>query len=394
MGFLIVPIFVIGSFYDSRLAIGNFNLTILLSFLFFLGVLLSLRKGLNKTMFLSWLSFSTFIIVVAAINSIFWGINEHNDYSVSKFITFTFLTFSVGVYVSSLKSQEQINIFLNQIAVVPFFLFLLGLITLLRNGFGQDRLAVLGGGPIVFSRWMGYLFLILFFQSKFKNIIKIPIMILCVLLMLSSGSKGPISFLLLLIILVGIKNRKIIFSFFVIFIIALFNANYLLGKIDDYPIIKRVFGIGDSASYTGGSSTSARLKLLNDAIESIFANPFGYGLGNYSVYSDFKKINGLSGYPHNLFVEIWLEHGILILLLFVIIFIKCLRIVKSVLIGKKRGADNRQLAAAIWFFYLLNSMVSGDFNDNRLLLVFTLLLILSNKIYKKKNEDIIHTSIL
>jgi len=111
--------------------------------------------------------------------------------------------------------------------------------------------------------------------------------------------------------------------------------------------------------------------LYNTAINSLKDFPrniVGLGIGGFSVfYNGYDAPRGL--YPHNIFLEIGSELGILGL--FAFIFVIC----KSIIVA----FDNIKKSKLEWNYYinisllmslifmLINSSVSGDINDNRLL---------------------------
>lgn len=387
VNFLILPVFAIGSFYDSRLSVGDINVTYFFSLFFIIGMLLVLKNETNRFILNKWVSLSILIITVSIVNWVIWNINEIDNYSYSKIIVFAFLTFPLGMYVCSFKTTNEINVFLKQVSIIGILLGILGTYQLLKTGgAGEDRLAVFGGGPIVFSRWIGFCFLLLFFNKNVKTIIKLPLLLLSVLLMLFSGSKGPFLFLLVVIFIMNINNKKVLLAISVIFAFVVLNINTIVSLLTKNMMLSRIFGLTDASSYTEGSSSTSRLKLWSDAIDSISLNPFGYGLGNYSVYSDFDKLNGYSGYPHNLFAEIWLESGIIILVVFLVLIYRLFRKSFGFIINKDFKYEEVKTIMSIWMFYFFNSMVSGDFSDDRFLIIFSILYFLSIRLIVEKEK--------
>ena len=101
---------------------------------------------------------------------------------------------------------------------------------------------------------------------------------------------------------------------------------------------------------------------------------------NFDVYSD-KRQHLLSKkiyHPHNLFLEIFIEFGLFSFILF------CLYIFYSVRISYQKNIKSPDKYGNLLFytfaFLMLNSMISGDLNDARLLLVFIPLMNLNSDV--------------
>ena len=73
-------------------------------------------------------------------------------------------------------------------------------------------------------------------------------------------------------------------------------------------------------------------------------------------------------YPHNLFFEIASEFGIISLLFFLIYLFQSIYLSFKLNLQNKLQAGNMMFYTFVFLF--LNSMVSGDLNDARLLFVF------------------------
>lgn len=383
LNFLMLPVFAIGGFYDRRIAIGEFNFTYLFSAAFIISFLFILKrrgfKKLNRHLLLMFF----LIYIITLINWLFWGINSVDNYSINKLITLLLITFPICFYVSKFRSEKEVVIFFKQISLVGLLLGVLGFAQILSGGGGETRLAVFGGGPIVFSRWVGLFCIVFLYNFDVNRIFKFFVVLICVVLMLFSGSKGPFLFLLLTLFILHIKSKKILtFLFSGITIIHVYSES-LVRQLTGYPILIRIFGLDESSSITEGTSSSARVSLLSESVASILDNPFGHGLGNFSIYSDKLGILGPTGYPHNFFIEIWLESGIILI---VMTFVYCIFVVIDIFNNLYRNTNTltpaKRTIIALWIFYFLNSMVSGDLSDARFLIVFTALyyvLILINR---------------
>ena len=113
--------------------------------------------------------------------------------------------------------------------------------------------------------------------------------------------------------------------------------------------------------------------LYNQAIELIEGNPvFGSGTGTFAAYvSVVSPPRQRLLYPHNIFLEVWAELGIVPLLAFMV----AIGGGGWVLMRRLAAADDRRernlltLAFGLLVFNFLVTQVSGDLNDNRTLLL-------------------------
>jgi len=94
-----------------------------------------------------------------------------------------------------------------------------------------------------------------------------------------------------------------------------------------------------------------RERLWKESLEMVAEHPLGVGYGNWAHYSDF----GIS-YPHNLFLEIFTEQGIIVGLIFVLV-------VAAILLSCLRASRSSPVAlgvTAILVTEILHVSVSGD----------------------------------
>ena len=385
INFLILPVFAIGSFYDERLGVSDLNFTYFFSAMFVIALLFVLLKKGNKIINTNLVFLFSIIFIFNLINWLLWGINEYEGYSENKLIVLFLITLPVCIFVNKFKSEDEIIIFLKQMSLIGLLLAALGSVQIIAGGGGESRLAVFGGGPIVFSRWVGMFFIVFLYSYNLKKMYKIPILLMCLTLMLFSGSKGPFFFLLLTVFIINVRSKKIVSFVLFVYLIIKFNLDFIIKKLSFNPMLVRVFGLDESSSITEGTSSTGRITLLKDSFISIYENPFGYGLGNFSIYSDLSKTLEAGGYPHNFFIEIFVELGIFVLIIALSYFIFLFKeLFKSLYKESIKLTDNYKTILSLWVFYLLNSMVSGDLSDARFLIVFTLLYFLHLKLKKQQ----------
>jgi len=132
----------------------------------------------------------------------------------------------------------------------------------------------------------------------------------------------------------------------------------------------------EAAIQSGGDSLTGRSDRFSEAISIMTSFPeafTGVGIGGFSTaFTHFDD----RVYPHNIFLEIGSELGILGLLAFVVFSFSSFSRGLAAL-HCATWVDQRYLSKtliALFLYMLLNACVSGDINDNRLLFAFAALI--------------------
>lgn len=365
----------IGRVYEERLIIGNINLALLISvvYLILVGFLLfSIKKiVISKTKLLFYL----FYLVIFLTPPTLWSVFGATQFGLENFLNFWIIVVPISVIiVERYNRRDVLNTFYILLGVCCF-LALLSAIGLSVSERIDGRTAALGGGPIVFARWMGFGILTLFLLPvRFNLWYKASLIIFFLVLALASGSRGPIFALVItgFVYLFFNFNRMIIQ---VITLLTVLSMVFFLFSLDD-----RISEVGNSDrvfmnfSKRGGStqSTNTRKHLLIGSFILLQQYPLGVGAGNWQLMANKVRPNHLMPleYPHNLLLEIACEYGIhsSVLLLLLLIYVFYLSFNKM----KKNRKDKTSLYPLLFYlllFLFLNSMVSGMLNDSRLLFI-------------------------
>ena len=236
---------------------------------------------------------------------------------------------------------------------------LIALIYKFKNGFMVRQVNFGLLGPITFG-WINTILLVINLFGKFSK----KYIWIALVMIIWSGSKGP--FLIsLLFILYYFKNsfHKIKFKHFLVATILLVVAIYnLLPYYEDIRIFKTIvdfYSNSDTyASNAGAGSVGSRAFYFAKAIELWFKNILlGIGFGSWESYVTGHK------YPHNLFLEIIAEVGLMgFFLLLLIIY---------------RFKKNEYFF--IFIAGILLQFTSGDFSYFRYYFIFILLGLLKPK---------------
>lgn len=345
----------VGRIYDTRLSLSGFNPVLIINVLPILLAFIFSFKYLPKDFFRLLISF-VLIVSYSLILFLFYGINSFENYSINK----TFYLFSVIlplIYYSKTKGLN--DKFIKSLFLGCTIFFLVGLT---KFDSSPDRMAIFGGGPIVFARWIG-IFLILSTYFIKNSVIKFITIILSFLLIIKTGSKGPFIFIILTFIFSIFYRLKRI-KLFVLSIIFILLYPILLLSLEEL-VGPRLFSIF-SLEFLEATSSIGRLERWRLAFKVFLEYPLGVGFGNYVPYSKVINQNNfiLSEYPHNLLLELVSELGFLGIII-VMFLVKRLYVFIT---NQNVEFYKKQLV----IFVFLNCMVSGDIMDSRFLLMFLL----------------------
>lgn len=383
----------IGRVYEERLVIANINFALWITsvYIILLCFLISTIKKIvfSKTKFLFYL----FYLVIFITNLILWLVFDFTEFGIVNFFNFFVIVVPISfVIIERYTVKDVLNTFYVLLGVC-LFLAILSVIGLSVSERVDGRTAALGGGPIVFARWMGFgILTLLLLPVKFKFWYKYPLIIFFFVLALASGSRGPILALLVtgIIYLVFNFNRFIIKGTFLIILVSIvvlfFNIDDKVSKIGNSD---RVFM---NVSKKGGSkqSTSTRKNLVLGSLVVFQSYPLGVGAGNWQIMANEIRPHHLMPleYPHNLFLEVACEYGIhcLFILLTLLLYVFFLSYTKM----KNHRQNKLSLYPLLFYlsiFLFINSMVSGMLNDARLLFIVMSFVLIHQPLNISKHVD-------
>ena len=203
-------------------------------------------------------------------------------------------------------------------------------------------------------------------------------MLLFLFAALFTGSRGPIlSYILVMILYFFLNFRKVFFRVFALssFVIFILFVTGVFNQLSQYKTVSRVFM---NVQEGGLKKSTGRSYLFKSSTQEMIEYPFGVGSGNFVEYtdrSDFFK-NKTLYYPHNLFFEIATEFGIITLLFFLVYLLQSIYLSFKINLLDKLQTGNMMFYTFAFLF--LNSMISGDLNDARLLFIFIPLMLVKD----------------
>ena len=365
----------IGRVYDERLEIAEINLGIFLSVIYLVSVIFMLFSIKKTILSKSKVLFYSFYLLALLMTPILWLVFDVTDYGFEKAINFWLIVIPISVVIAEKYERKDV---LNTFYILLAVTCLLALLSF----FGQSiteradgRMTALGGGPIVFARWMGFgIITLLFLPVKIKYIYKYSLIFIFFILALATGSRGPILGLFLTgFVYVFLNFNRVIVRislgvFLVISVLVFSGVEKQIAKLGNS---KRVFM---NISKKGGSkqSTSTRTNLAIGSFLLLQNYPLGVGAGNWQVITNKLSPTHLMPleYPHNLVLEVACEYGIQTVLLLLLLFLYVFHLSYHKMIKYKNDKTSfYPLLFYLFLFFFLNSLVSGMLNDSRLLFI-------------------------
>ena len=259
------------------------------------------------------------------------------------------------------------------------------------------RVSILGANPITVGSFLAIgagMIVILISRSAFKYwTLYIPILGILIIAIIATGSRGPLFSFLLGVLLFGIffekKNQKQLLLFFLFSVIFLVIAllvlpenltgrylNYTTGElVIQREGVKRLSTIAMRLQYWELS--------ISEWLRSIKTVLIGVGSGGFS---SFYILRDYKFYPHNMFVEVLLELGVIGLSLLVLFWYKIAKILISI-----KKIESISIINAMWIvaavISFLGAQFSGDINGNRVVWMFAAIALTSVYSEVNKNEQ-------
>ena len=365
----------IGRVYDERLEIAEINLGIFLSVIYLVSVIFMLFSIKKTILSKSKVLFYSFYLLALLMTPILWLVFDVTDYGFEKAINFWLIVIPISVVIAEkYETKDVLNTFYILLAVTC----LLALLSFFGPSITEradGRMTALGGGPIVFARWMGFgIITLLFLPVKIKYIYKYSLIFIFFILALATGSRGPILGLFLTgFVYVFLNFNRVIVRislgvFLVISVLVFSGVEKQIAKLGNS---KRVFM---NISKKGGSkqSTSTRNNLAIGSFLLLQNYPLGVGAGNWQLITNKLSPTHLMPleYPHNLVLEVACEYGIQTVLLLLLLFLYVFHLSYHKMIKYKNDKTSfYPLLFYLFLFFFFNSLVSGMLNDSRLLFV-------------------------
>ncbi|RLD52574.1 MAG: hypothetical protein DRI94_02690 [Bacteroidetes bacterium] len=383
-------------FYGIRFPV---DLTLLTAFIliihiglsFFLyGIKVQFKKNIIYSLILLTLFFLWILISLSYGNSPSYG------YKKSLLFITNILAFAYPFLISEFKLSGFLK-YLSVLTVILFLWFFYVYFILTAQLRGSEIYLKIMGLYLTMGILGGLIFLVFATSEKriFSNwFLDTVIMILLFVFVVISGARGPILFMILSLFLyfiyriirIKLKTKINVNKLFKItfiglpvllgFIVIIFNKFYnkiiLLAERSLFRM-SLIFNKIDNVSEMG-SSVDIRMKQYKFALNSIFSDVihffFGYGFGSFGIMYSHADVRL---YPHNIFLEIWFETGIIGLLLFLSFL---------ALVFFKQLSKRIYVSGFVILYMILNMMKSSSIVDIRIFFAFFALMIINSNIRK------------
>lgn len=368
----------VGRVYDERLEFFGLNFSILLSSIFII-LSIPLFTSVKSLSFSSSGRLLYLFIGFIAISPVLWSFYGVNKYGIEKYVNFILIISPLIFVVTNLfKYKDVVTLF----KILLLFITLLAVLGAIKVGSSVERLSVLGGGPIVFARWMMIGILILFFSRK-KKVSNILLILIFFVLSLAAGSRGPVLSLLFTVSIYLFLNFQRVIAKLIGGVILVMVTFLLFGN----ELSFNNFGKADRLVTKDSTSKNVRFRFAKRSLDLVVAYPFGVGIGNWQDYCNKSKPYHLlkHQYPHNLVLEVFAELGLIGGVLLLLLLLKSLYFTYLRMITVSNGYEIYSLLFYLQIFLFVNSCFSGNLNDARFLFVVIALSLTKEPIIKENN---------
>ncbi len=308
------------------------------------------------------------LVVVMALSAF---TDADNSYGPEKTVRFATLT-GLALFAPIVTVQSEKNILR---LIITFIIVALLMVTLGQTtpegltAFGANHIAT---GRVIGLGFLGGLYFTLRSQSRTLKNVVVRIIMLIVNIVLGygvfySGSRGVLVALLCALGTAGLiafyfrKGRNLILTGGAT-VIAMIVTTTIFAPDAALTMNKR---IRNTVSGPIDQTAHTRVIRAEAAIDMFQKNPFtGVGIGGFD--QEFNPYQSERGdYPHNLFLEVAAELGIVgLFLITLLIFIPLRALLKGLAYGNR---PLTLLILTITVYLLVNALFSGDLNDNRFL---------------------------
>jgi O-antigen ligase len=286
----------------------------------------------------------------------------------------------------SVKSIEDIEQTLIYLFLLSFAMMTLGAVSVITSQ-NVRRLAVLGGGPNVYYRFMlqGAVIASYFAIVRKWRIAFLLVMLVMIVFAFLTGSKGAMVTLIvtgiatvlayILVILKEFSWKRLGLILGVVVAVVLVSV-IVLEVFGDIRTINRMLSVLDIDRLLRQNTFNTRLSFIKTGYTMLMQRPvFGYGAGGFYHYS--INLGEIISYPHNIIVELFAEHGMVGGLSFMVLFsLFLIQVLKTLTHSKVSFALLSLYVTLFGLFvmYFTAAQLSGNLVDSRS--VFWLILLI------------------
>lgn len=350
-------------------------------FLIFGNFFLLITSGILETSFNSWLfSFSYYCFALFLYGNIKTNPKATSFFSIVLFVTFCIIT-AYGLFLTTMPGINPYLMFINPVFGMEFNEAYaagnsgLSTNTELVEGRLFGRISSVFNHPMTYGLNLGFFFIYCMYFLRNRPKILICVLSCIFVAILVSGTRTPLGALAVTGLFIMLYMRKLKFFIYgmIAFIFLIYGTQMISEEAGEYMASI----INSDDSQTKGSSISMRLSQFEGCLE-IIKNDFIFGKG----YGWSSWYNGTYGtHPKALWFEsilfsVLVNTGIMGFILWGIMI---LRYYKYAVLNIN-DLYTRTIILALMIYYLVYSLITGDFGINYLLIFYIVLLgIYSNR---------------
>lgn len=340
---------------DPRLDWVRVDVTLLLGFLVAMTCIFSLSRA---NLLISRRAVEVAGLFALLAIPMLWAppTSEYGVVKVARLFSITFLAILAPIIL--IRRPKDALSFINAFLIVGLILAFDALITgRTASEYEGAQLVASGSGPIALGRAAGQALVITVIAMATRSmnvVLGTAFAVVLAMALISSGSRGPLLAAAIAAIAVSIFSKtrerplwiRRLAAAAIVLAVAMFvfsAAPKLARERIDYLVSGEL-----------GTSERARLSLYDLSLEIIAQNPQGVGWGGFADY------HNIHIYSHNLLLEVAVEAGLGVAILFAIWIVRMIRLARANASGRAG-----QTLFALTIFFFINAMVSGDINDNR-----------------------------
>ena len=337
------------------------------------------------------IKYLTLLLIFASISLMWTRAPIYGEYKISLFLLM-FISFIPSIIIINKNILEFNRLYLlTSLVMLTIIIFLYGSPLFLSNSLGRYYRFDAGGtmNPIILAKYLGVLSIVFFFNFIYENKLLLRViyffaMVLSLIYILYTGSKGPLfSFLAVLISILYVERNKLKVKFLVLIPMLVFSL-YLIPQINTYVNDFISSDFFDSRFLRSEGSYTVRSDAQLLTLES-YSNTFitdkliGLGIGDYGYLN---QHHDEIDYPHNSFLEILYELGLVGIILFAISLVILGRNFFSI---DEKNRFPISLFAYISVFLFILSLFSGDLSALAYMYVYSLITINTPQVKSIKN---------
>lgn len=380
----IFVIYLFTGFIKSTLKVYNINLPVDITLLFALLLILRVifeiwtldRISLkNNFRFI----YVIFIFIFSALFTLTYTASPEYGYYKAILLLTNLIAFIIPLMVKNFTIEKFFYIFFIYTFIFSS-IYLYKVNTFLGNYSSDSPLYAYMGSYLFVGMVLGITLLYVALSSGRYNVKRIALIFVISIMLFSTAARGPLLFSLIILFIfvaffswyslfVKAKLKSSILKYISYFLLCLIIASIIISYYDNNQLFER-------SLYRFGNFFNSNVEEIDGGRSNIYANTFdfikekpivGYGIGSYGYVA--LGIDGRA-YPHNLFLEVWFELGIIGLL--IISYFMAIYLKRLILYGDK-------LTWGLSIFVLFNLMKAYSLTDLRLpVAIFSIVLLLTS----------------